>query len=121
MQKCPSVLVDQYNKEQAASIMHIFSGFFLRQDEEKEKIGPNIPKNPPPPKGAPPPPPMSKQGKPPPPPPASAGPLNPAPLMSQTVPQRPGLMVLPPRPPMPIVRKCYLHHMTNIIGITVFP
>lgn len=80
--------------------------FFLpRQDEEKEKIGPNIPKNPPPPpKNAPPPPPMSKQSKPPPPPPHSSAQLNPAPLMSQTVPQRP-LMVLPPRPPMPIVRK----------------
>lgn len=81
-----------------------------RQDEEKEKIGPNIPKNPPPPpKVAPPPPPMAKQAKPPPPPPQSTGSLNPAPLMSQTVPQRPGLMVLPPRPPMPIVRK-YIYH-----------
>lgn len=80
--------------------------FLCRQDEEKEKIGPNIPKNPPPPpKVAPPPPPMAKQAKPPPPPPQSTGSLNPAPLMSQTVPQRPGLMVLPPRPPMPIVRK----------------
>ncbi|XP_011454449.3 splicing factor 3A subunit 1 [Magallana gigas] len=103
MEKVTQKARENISIEEQIKTIHKVKGFM--QDEEKEKIGPNIPKNPPPPpKVAPPPPPMAKQAKPPPPPPQSTGSLNPAPLMSQTVPQRPGLMVLPPRPPMPIVR-----------------
>ncbi|XP_048747370.2 splicing factor 3A subunit 1-like [Ostrea edulis] len=102
MEKVTQKARENISIEEQIKTIHKVKGFM--QDEEKEKIGPNIPKNPPPPpKNAPPPPPMSKQSKPPPPPPHSSAQLNPAPLMSQTVPQRP-LMVLPPRPPMPIVR-----------------
>ena len=96
---------------------YMYNIFYFRPDEEKEKIGPAIPKNappPPPPKSNPPPLPMSKpapvpsQPRPPPPPPQS----QPTPMAAipQPVQQRPAMMVLPPRPPMSLVRKYTTFH-----------
>lgn len=109
MEKVTQKARENISIEEQIAVIHKVKG--LVPDEEKEKIGPAIPKQaplsniippPPPPKIQPPPPasvatsmaPKPPVVKPPPPP-------NPAPLMGQ--PPRPGLMVLPPRPPMQVM------------------
>ncbi|KAK3096249.1 hypothetical protein FSP39_024939 [Pinctada imbricata] len=108
MEKVTQKARENISIEEQIKVIHKVKGFM--PDEEKEKIGPAIPKmpsNPPPPPPSlnPPPPPVAKMPvvsapvKPPPPPPQAT-----QVAMAQPVQQRPAMMVLPPRPPMSLVR-----------------
>ncbi|XP_060068714.1 splicing factor 3A subunit 1-like [Ylistrum balloti] len=107
MEKVTQKARENITIEEQIAVIHKVKG--LLPDEEKEKIGPAIPKQPPPPKAAPPPPPPKSQ--PPPPQAPKLAPVQkmpPRPPQQQHMPQplmqqpRGGLMVLPPRPPMPL-------------------
>ncbi|ESO92859.1 hypothetical protein LOTGIDRAFT_190371 [Lottia gigantea] len=101
MEKVSQKARENISIEEQIATIHKVKG--LLPDEEKEKIGPAMPKNAPPlPKSRPPPP--SSQPPPLNPPPQSRPPLPPQPpLMAAQPLMQPNLMVLQQRPPMPII------------------
>ncbi|KAK3603715.1 hypothetical protein CHS0354_023328 [Potamilus streckersoni] len=115
MEKVTQKARENISIEEQIAVIHKAKG--LLPDEEKEKIGPTMPKTTPAP---PPKPPVitTPISVPPPPPPKPQPPKQPPPPISQMIPptplppvepprppmnMQPGIMVMPPRPPMPIM------------------